>query len=374
MTLWELWTYGEEPWIGMRAIQVLEAVEKGNRLRRPEKAPKHISDLMYSCWTLEAADRPDFTVIHSTLSQIKFEILEANANHISQISLHVPLKKGEKFIVLEEVTSTTVRGQNMTTRKYGHVLKDVLRRSQPVHQPEDPEILKPSRTSHPLHLTENPPIRINNGGNDRSRNDLNTDNEIRVSQPTNSKTTPAPQPPSRVIFSDKRKPPELPQSKKPTLGDPTLLSPRSSSFRHPNEKESGNHDMPKSSGNVTGLVKRFDADKNSNLKIPPPTPPRRISPPKNTANPEVPSSSILSDIKGSIKNTFISNSNKSSPIGKFSNILYFTLYYSSGWNPPGEYNPSPGIYPDIPTFVYPANPAPVTNIVVKTPPMSNRSL
>ena len=177
MTLWELWTYGEEPWVGCGALQVLEATERGERLRRPEKAPNNIFDLMYSCWMLKAADRPDFPKIHWTLLHIKFEILEAKMDHIPAIPAHIQLKKNDRFIVLEEASPTTVHGQNIASREYGHVLKNALGSSQPFQQIQDSGYIKPIRPA-----PSKPPVnfqpKMNQIGNGQSI--INQNNHVQA--------------------------------------------------------------------------------------------------------------------------------------------------------------------------------------------------
>ena len=41
-------------------IKVIELVEKGERLLKPEKCPDHVYHVMQKCWSYEPADRPTF--------------------------------------------------------------------------------------------------------------------------------------------------------------------------------------------------------------------------------------------------------------------------------------------------------------------------
>lgn len=40
--------------------QLVEFLEEGNRLSRPEACPQKVYDVMYSCWLKDATKRPTF--------------------------------------------------------------------------------------------------------------------------------------------------------------------------------------------------------------------------------------------------------------------------------------------------------------------------
>ncbi|KAE9555559.1 hypothetical protein FO519_001230 [Halicephalobus sp. NKZ332] len=210
VTLWELWTYGEEPWVGYGALQVLEATEKGERLRRPEKAPNNVFDMMYSCWMLKPTERPDFPKIYWVLSKIKFDIFQAKMDHVPTIPAHIHLKKGDRFIVLEEPSATTVHGQNVTSREYGHVLKNALESSQPFHQVQNFETIKPTRQA-PSKPSANVQNDVNQALNFQSKTNQVSTFDAKVNQTSNfqpkvnhassfnSKANPAPLPTSKPV-------------------------------------------------------------------------------------------------------------------------------------------------------------------------------
>ena len=74
VTVWELFTYGEEPWIGCRAADVLRLTESGERLRRPEYASPEIADLMTMCWFVDPEQRPKFGQLRKLLQDVSFSI------------------------------------------------------------------------------------------------------------------------------------------------------------------------------------------------------------------------------------------------------------------------------------------------------------
>ncbi|VDM62580.1 unnamed protein product [Angiostrongylus costaricensis] len=67
VTLWEIFSYGEDPWIGCRAIDVLRRLEAGERLEKPRTCSKQIYDLLCSCWHINPDHRPKFTMLRRLL-------------------------------------------------------------------------------------------------------------------------------------------------------------------------------------------------------------------------------------------------------------------------------------------------------------------
>ncbi|CAG0889830.1 unnamed protein product, partial [Darwinula stevensoni] len=69
VTLWEIYTFGEHPYGELRGSQVLELVERGERLKKPDLCPQFIYDLMLRCWTYEAEERPSFAQLNLLFSE-----------------------------------------------------------------------------------------------------------------------------------------------------------------------------------------------------------------------------------------------------------------------------------------------------------------
>lgn len=62
VTLWEMFTYCEEPWLGLSNRQILCRVERdGERLERPPDCPQELYSVMRKCWACSPADRPTFS-------------------------------------------------------------------------------------------------------------------------------------------------------------------------------------------------------------------------------------------------------------------------------------------------------------------------
>ncbi|KAJ8681018.1 hypothetical protein QAD02_016805 [Eretmocerus hayati] len=60
ITLWEMFSYGEQPYGTKRGAEVIELVEKGERLPQPKTCPDHVYKVMQQCWSYAPSDRPTF--------------------------------------------------------------------------------------------------------------------------------------------------------------------------------------------------------------------------------------------------------------------------------------------------------------------------
>lgn len=91
VTLWEMFSYGFQPWIALTGQQILEAIDAPNhqRLAKPECCPVEFYSLMLKCWRHEPDTRPKFSEIVSMLPDCKPVLLQAirNSNHGNQKEL-----------------------------------------------------------------------------------------------------------------------------------------------------------------------------------------------------------------------------------------------------------------------------------------------
>ncbi|XP_040197936.1 activated CDC42 kinase 1-like [Rana temporaria] len=71
VTMWEMFTYGQEPWFGLNGRQILAAIERGaERLECPEDCSPALYNVMMKCWAYIPKERPNFTSIISLLQEI----------------------------------------------------------------------------------------------------------------------------------------------------------------------------------------------------------------------------------------------------------------------------------------------------------------
>ncbi|XP_056612967.1 non-receptor tyrosine-protein kinase TNK1 [Triplophysa dalaica] len=69
VTLWEMFTYCEEPWLGFSARQILYSIEHGDRLERPPDCPQEMYSVMRKCWACSPTDRPTFSQLKTIVSE-----------------------------------------------------------------------------------------------------------------------------------------------------------------------------------------------------------------------------------------------------------------------------------------------------------------
>nr|XP_033770818.1 tyrosine-protein kinase Srms [Geotrypetes seraphini] len=79
IVLFEIFTYGEQPYSGMTNREVLEQLSHGYRLPRPRACPVDVYQIMLSCWRDEEDMRPSFQNLRDKLNSIN-----TNLNHMQK--------------------------------------------------------------------------------------------------------------------------------------------------------------------------------------------------------------------------------------------------------------------------------------------------
>uniref|UniRef100_A0A3Q2XAC1 Activated CDC42 kinase 1 n=1 Tax=Hippocampus comes TaxID=109280 RepID=A0A3Q2XAC1_HIPCM len=68
VTLWEMFTHGQEPWLGLNGSQILHKIDKeSERLPMPDDCPADIYNVMLQCWAQKSDDRPTFVALREFL-------------------------------------------------------------------------------------------------------------------------------------------------------------------------------------------------------------------------------------------------------------------------------------------------------------------
>ncbi|XP_071999973.1 protein-tyrosine kinase 2-beta isoform X2 [Engystomops pustulosus] len=68
--MWEILSYGKQPFFWLENKDVISVIEKGDRLPKPEVCPPTLYTLMTRCWTYDPSERPKFTELVCSLSDI----------------------------------------------------------------------------------------------------------------------------------------------------------------------------------------------------------------------------------------------------------------------------------------------------------------
>ncbi|KAJ6661211.1 hypothetical protein lerEdw1_015348 [Lerista edwardsae] len=68
--MWEILSYGKQPFFWLENKDVIGVLEKGDRLPKPEACPPILYALMTRCWDYDPSDRPKFKELVCSLSDI----------------------------------------------------------------------------------------------------------------------------------------------------------------------------------------------------------------------------------------------------------------------------------------------------------------
>uniref|UniRef100_A0A8B9JZY1 non-specific protein-tyrosine kinase n=1 Tax=Astyanax mexicanus TaxID=7994 RepID=A0A8B9JZY1_ASTMX len=72
--MWEAYSYGQKPYKGMKGNEVIQMVERGERMAAPADCPPEMYELMKKCWTYKVDDRPGFAVVEPRLREYYYDI------------------------------------------------------------------------------------------------------------------------------------------------------------------------------------------------------------------------------------------------------------------------------------------------------------
>uniref|UniRef100_A0A674GCA7 receptor protein-tyrosine kinase n=1 Tax=Taeniopygia guttata TaxID=59729 RepID=A0A674GCA7_TAEGU len=57
VVLWEIFTYGKQPWYQLSNSEAIECITQGRELERPRTCPSEVYAIMQSCWQREPQQR-----------------------------------------------------------------------------------------------------------------------------------------------------------------------------------------------------------------------------------------------------------------------------------------------------------------------------
>ncbi|KAM5126677.1 activated CDC42 kinase 1-like isoform 1-T2 [Mantella aurantiaca] len=143
VTMWEMFTYGQEPWLGLSGRQILMKIDReGERLERPDDCPLAFYNVMMKCWAHKPEQRPNFAALIGLLQDVK--PLEVRILQEVNNPSWLPLEAGDVVTVIDAGSdSQPWRGQNQRTVRIGPFPTSVI----------SPEDLSCARSS--VHLSGN---------------------------------------------------------------------------------------------------------------------------------------------------------------------------------------------------------------------------
>ncbi|XP_041658295.1 tyrosine kinase, non-receptor, 2b isoform X5 [Cheilinus undulatus] len=126
VTLWEMFTHGQEPWLGLNGSQILHKIDKeGERLPKPEDCPQDIYNVMLQCWAQKPDDRPTFVALREFLLETMPTDMCALQDFDEADKLHIQIN--DVITIIEgRAENYWWRGQNKRTLKVGQFPRNVV--------------------------------------------------------------------------------------------------------------------------------------------------------------------------------------------------------------------------------------------------------
>lgn len=136
VTLWEMLTFGEEPWVGLKGSEILRKIDKeGERLHEPEATPPEMYQLMLRCWACDPSERPTFASLRISLTSMVPTVMKAISSFAVSDPGKMTIKQGDQIIILDgQPENYWWKGQNQRTFQIGlfpRCYVDPMRRKQP---------------------------------------------------------------------------------------------------------------------------------------------------------------------------------------------------------------------------------------------------
>nr|XP_023660013.1 activated CDC42 kinase 1-like isoform X2 [Paramormyrops kingsleyae]XP_023660014.1 activated CDC42 kinase 1-like isoform X2 [Paramormyrops kingsleyae] len=126
VTLWEMFSHGQEPWLGLNGSQILHKIDKeGERLSKPEDCPQDIYNVMLQSWAQKPDDRPTFVALREFLVETMPTDMRALQDFEEQDKLFI--KTNDVITIIEgRAENYWWRGQNKRTLKVGQFPRNVV--------------------------------------------------------------------------------------------------------------------------------------------------------------------------------------------------------------------------------------------------------
>ncbi|KAJ0055548.1 hypothetical protein NL108_005374, partial [Boleophthalmus pectinirostris] len=119
VTLWEMFTYCEEPWFGLSGRQILWRVEReGERLEKPADCPQEMYIVMRKCWAVNPSDRPNFAQLCTLVAEAKPMEVQAAREFCEPRKLEL-LPNDLVTVIDHGLDMTEWKGQNQRTLSVG---------------------------------------------------------------------------------------------------------------------------------------------------------------------------------------------------------------------------------------------------------------
>ncbi|XP_047111366.1 activated Cdc42 kinase Ack isoform X1 [Schistocerca piceifrons] len=144
VTLWEMLTFGEEPWPGLDGAQILRKVDReGERLPQPNACPPEMYRLMLQCWAAVPSDRPTFLASKEYLLGSFPAVMKALQKFEEPEKMTV--ERGDTVVVIDGSAELYWwKGQNQRTFQIGMFPRCIV---DPMRKKHPDDISKPLQNS-----------------------------------------------------------------------------------------------------------------------------------------------------------------------------------------------------------------------------------
>ncbi|XP_072382085.1 activated Cdc42 kinase Ack isoform X1 [Diabrotica undecimpunctata] len=144
VTVWEMFTFGEDPWMGLIGSEILRKIEKENeRLSAPEACPPPIYTILLRCWAKNPQDRPTFASLKDFFRKNMTPVMKAMGRQEEPGKLK--FEEGDEIAIIDGSAELYWwKGQHQQTFEIGLLPRCLVDPMRP-KQPED--ISKPLQHS-----------------------------------------------------------------------------------------------------------------------------------------------------------------------------------------------------------------------------------
>uniref|UniRef100_A0A3P9LQB3 Activated CDC42 kinase 1 n=2 Tax=Oryzias latipes TaxID=8090 RepID=A0A3P9LQB3_ORYLA len=126
VTLWEMFSHGQEPWLGLNGSQILHKVDvEAERLCKPADCPQDVYNVMLQCWSPTPEDRPTFIALRDFLLETMPTDMRALQDFEEEGKLQI--KMNDVITIIEgRAEYYWWRGQNRRTLRIGQFPRHVV--------------------------------------------------------------------------------------------------------------------------------------------------------------------------------------------------------------------------------------------------------
>lgn len=175
VTLWEIFSFGQEPWAGLNGSQIIKKLEQKERLAIPNACSQRIYSVMNLCWKSESKERPTFVSMISFFKNtkpIRLKALSDFESGSSKFASYLQKDSGEKTYLkvctgdeIEVVEGLSEnywwKGQNQRTFNIGLFPRSIAKDLRTLHHND---ISKPLKNSF-IHTGHMDPMGKKSWGN-----------------------------------------------------------------------------------------------------------------------------------------------------------------------------------------------------------------